>query len=233
MRILLLLTAFALISLRASASEEIQVAEYRADVDDVAWSVGVDSGDLYSTKGNLALYSNDPDNEVIGPRLYSTPNSFAQLYYYGLDREDDEYDLYSVYALRGESSSQRTTGLSQTWFFARKRARITLGYEFEQSETDQLYDDLRAHSVIFRSRFPLFWGLSARINADYAHNTYDNYLGFSDIGSDRTLFQASIDQSLGKGLLGELKFSYTDEDFGDSDLSYRRYVWGLNLKYKY
>ena len=127
----------------------------------------------------------------------------------------------------------RATGLSQTWFFSRRRAQITLGYGFEQNVTEDLYDDLRAHSVIFRSRFPLFLGLSARIHADYAHNSYENYLGYNDVGSARKLFQASIDQSFGRRLLGELRFSYTDEDFDDSDLSYRRSVWGLNLKYKY
>lgn len=228
MRIVFLFASVLLISLRAVASEGIQVAEYRADVDDVAWSAGVEADDLYRDNDNAA--TEDDGTFSIGPRLYYSPNSFTQLYY-SLEQDAVGDGFYS--GRQGGDSNAHRTGLSQTWYFARRRAQITLGYGIEQSVTEELYDDLRAHSVIFRSRFPLFLGLSARIHADYAHNSYDNYLGFNDVGSARKLFQASIGQPLGRGLLGELRFSYMDEDFDDSDLSYSRYVWGLNLKYRY
>ncbi|MFC1681961.1 hypothetical protein ACFL1S_09390 [Pseudomonadota bacterium] len=228
MRIVLLFTSVLLCSLRAVAAEGLQVAEYRADVDDVSWSAGVEGVDLYGDADSLAV---DADGESsIGPRHYFSPNSFAQLFY-SLDPGGADEDLYPGLGI-ADVDTQRT-GLSQTWFFARRKAQITLGYGFEQSATEELYDDYRAHSLVFRSRFPLFLGLSARIHADYIHNSYDSYLGYSNVGSDTRLFQASIDQPLGRGLLGELRFSYTDENFDDSDLSYSRYVWGLNLKYRY
>ena len=226
MRIVFLFATVLLFCIRPAAGEGLQVAEYRADVDDVAWSAGAESDD--PARGDDTAVTDDELS--VGPRYYFSPNSFAQLFY-NFSQVDAGEDPYSD--LRGEDSYEQRTGLSQTWFFSRRRAQITLGYGFEQNVTEDLYDDLRAHSIIFRSRFPLFLGLSARIHADYAHNSYENYLGYNDVGSARKLFQASIDQSFGRRLLGELRFSYTDEDFDDSDLSYRRSVWGLNLKYKY
>ena len=228
MRIVLLFALVLMSSLRAIAAGEIQVAEYRADVDDVEWSAGVDAVEhLYDDADSI---TSTDSGFIIGPRHHFSPNSFAQLFY-SQDPGREEKDLYS--GLWAADSSAQRTGLSQTWYFARRRAQITLGYGFEQSVNEDLSDDFRAHSLIFSSRFPLFLGLSARIQANYVHNSYDNYLGYSDVGSDTRLFQASIDQPLGHGLLGELRFSYTDENFDDSDLSYSRYVWGLNLKYRY
>ena len=253
----------------AGMAQGMQVAEYRADVDDLAWRVGVESdnlrtGDgvtepwgltaeetkslvergfrigpyrlsaifnLYRSQGTIAGDPYETDSKVtFGPKLFFSPDSFAHLYY--SFESEDTYDDSATDRWGGDSTAQRA-GLNQTWYLARRRAQIILGYGFEQSGSEDLYDDLRAHSVVFSSRFPLFWGLSARIQADYAHNSYDGYLGVSDVDSDRKLFQASIDQSLGRGLLGEFRFSYMDEDFDDPDLSYRRYVWGLNLKYRY
>lgn len=269
MRLVFLFASVLFFSLRAEATQGLQVAEYRADVDDVAWTVGVETGrlrsgdgitepwglteeesksflekgfrigsyrlsaifDLYRSHDTIAAEPYKTESQVsLGPKLYFSPDSFAQLFY--SFARDDVNDGVNSSRWGGDSIAQRS-GLSQTWYLARRRAQITLGYGFEQSETEDLYDDLRAHSVIFSSRFPLFWGLSARIYADYAQNSYDNYLGAGDVGSDRKLFLASIDQSLGRGLLGELRFSYMDEDFDDAELSYRRYVWGLNLKYSY
>ncbi|MDA9982940.1 hypothetical protein N9H39_09480, partial [Gammaproteobacteria bacterium] len=85
----------------------------------------------------------------------------------------------------------------------------------------------------FNSQFPLFWGLGARLQANYALNSYDDYRGVSGVDSNKKLFQAAINRSFSQRLFGEFQFSYLDEDFDETELSYRRYVWGLNLRYKY
>lgn len=187
--------------------------------------------DIYHRQSLAGTEFYDSENAVsFGPGFSFTPNTATQ-FFYSLSEEQSQDDL-STARWGGDSSSQRT-GLSQTWFFARQRAQITLGYEFEQGDTEDIYDDLRAHSVVFSSRFPLFWGLSARLKADYAQNSYLDYLGSSDVESDRQLFQATIDHSFTRRLYGEFQFSYLNEEFDDADLSYRRYVWGLNLRYRY
>ena len=188
--------------------------------------------DIYHRQSFTGTAPYDTENAVsFGPGFSFTPNTVTQLFY-SLSQEQSQDGVVGRERWGGDSSSQRT-GLSQTWFFARQRAQITLGYEFEQSDTEDIYDDLRAHSVVFSSRFPLFWGLSARLNADYAQHSYVDYLGAGDAESDRQLFQATIDHSFTRRLYGEFQFSYLNEEFDDADLSYRRYVWGLNLRYRY
>lgn len=251
------------------AAGGIQLAEYRADVDDVTWSVGTQSVDLgfgdgitepwgltgagassYVEKGirlgSYRLYGGfdilnrqsfsgaqlyDTENTVsVGPRFAFSPNTFTNLFYslgQGQSLDDLNRDRWG-----GDSSTQRA-GLTQTWFLARRKANITLGYGFEQSETEDLYQDLRAHSLAFSTKFPLFWGLSARIQADYALNTYDDYLGAGEVESDRQMFRAAINREFSRRLYGEFRFSYLNEEFDDTELSYRRYVWGLNLRYRY
>ena len=256
------------IPMLAQATEPLQVAEYRADVDDVAWRVG-ENGSVYFGDGvteswglskhrvttsveveggvgpyrltnifslhheqsssALSPYSQQSGLSV-GPKFSFLPSSITQLFV-SLSRrqmlDEANYDPWG-----GNSFSQKT-GLSQTWFLARRKAQITLGYGFEQGDTEDLYDDRRSHSVVFSSRFPLFWGLSARIQADYAHNTYQDYLGTNGASSEKQLFLAGINRAFSQRLYGEFQFSYLNEDFDDTDLSYRRYVWGLNLRYRY
>lgn len=165
-----------------------------------------------------------------GPGLSLTPNSITRLFV-SLSQEQVRDDIDAA-RWGGDSATQRT-GLRQTWFLARRRAQITLDYGFERGDTEDIYDDRRSHSIVLSSRFPLFWGLSARINADYAHNSYLEYLGINDVNSDKQLFQASINRSFTERLYGEFQFSYLNEKFDDSELSYRRYSWGLNLRYQY
>lgn len=255
--------------MRAQAADTLDVAEYRADVDDVAWRVGsetenVDFGDgvtepwglseqqtaasierrgrfgpyrlsgvfdIYHRQSTSALQPYDQESGLsVGPRFSFTPNSFTQLFV-SLSREQ-ALDEINHGPWGGDSFTQRT-GLSQTWYLARPRAQITLGYGFGRGETEDLYADLRSHSVVFSSRFPLFWGLSARIQADYAQNAYRDYLGVSEVDSEKQLFLAGINRAFTQRLYGEFQFSYLNEDFDDANLSYRRYVWGLNLRYRY
>ena len=218
MRPVFLLASVLLFAVRANAAGGIQVAEYSADVDDVSWNVGGQTQDIRS-------------GDVITEPLFSfSPNSIAQLFYsLGQDQALDD----SGVGRWGGDSFFQSTGLSQTWYFARRQAEITLGYGFEQSETADLYDDLSAHSVIFNGRFPLFWGLGARLQANYALNSYDDYRGVSGVDSNKKLFQAAINRSFSPHLFGEFQFSYLDEDFDETELSYRRTIWGLNLRYKY
>ncbi len=246
----------------------MQVAEYRADVDDVSWRVGengnlyfgdgvtepwglskrqaatsieTESGvgpyrltnifDLYHGQSSSALSPYAQQSSLsVGPKFSFVPNSFAQLFVSLSRRQILDERSYGSWG--GDSFTQKA-GLSQTWFLARRKAQITLGYGFEQGDTEDLYNDLRSHSVVFSSRFPLFWGLSARIQADYAHNTYQDYLGASDANSESQLFLAGINRAFSERLYGEFQFSYLNEDFDDADLSYRRTVWGLNLRYQY
>ena len=268
MRHVYFLAFILLFSIHAQATEPFQVAEYRADVDDVAWRVG-ENGNLYFSDGvtepwglskqgtatsveaesrigpyNLTnvfdLYNLQSSSAVspyaqysgmsVGPKFSFLPNSFAQLFV-SLSQQQVRDD--AKYGPWGGDSYTKRTGLSQTWFLARRKAKITLGYGFEQGDTEDLYEDLRSHSVVFSSRFPLFWGLSARIQADYAHNTYQDYLGISGVGSEKQFFLAGISRAFSQRLYGEFQFSYLNEDFDDTDLSYRRYVWGLNLRYRY
>lgn len=268
------LALFLLLSAPVQAADSIELAQYRADVDDVAWRVGNDlignsdsrsgfgdgvntpwgsqgeqaagtfqhhmqvgryrlSGlfDVYHRQGVTEDQSYNTKNTVsVGSGFSVSPNSITHLFH-SLSDEQNTNDEYPA-RWGGDSQAQRT-GLTQTWFFARRKAHITLSYEFEQSETQALYEDLSGHSIVFSSRFPLFWGLSARISADYANNSYQEYLGVDDVGSEKQLFQAAIDHSLSRRLYGEFGFSYLNEDFDDSELSYRRYVWGLNLRYRY
>ena len=269
MRPVFLFASILMFAMRADAAGGIQVAEYRADVDDIAWNVGVETQDIrsgdgvtepfgltgvettgtaergfnlgsYRLSGMFDLYHRQNsaadqayDTEAkfsVGPKFYFSPNSVARLFY---SLEQDQALDDSSSGRWGGDSFARRTGLSQTWHFARRRAQITLGYGFEQSETEDIYDDLSAHSVIFNSRFPLFWGLGARIQANYAQNSYDDYLGVGGVDSNKKLFQAAINRSFSQRLLGEFQFSYLDEDFDETELSYRRYIWGLNLRYKY
>ena len=268
MRYVYFLAFILLIPIQAEATEPLQVAEYRADVDDVTWRVG-ENGSMYFGDGvteswglskqqaatsveaggrvgpyrliNIfSLYQEQSSSALspysqrsslsVGPQFSFLPNSITQLFV-SLSRrqmfDETNYDPW------GGNSFTQKTGLSQTWFLARRKARITLGYGYEQGDTEDLYDDLRSHSVLFSSRFPLFWGLSARIQADYAHNTYQDYLGINSVSSEKQLFLAGINRAFSQRLYGEFQFSYLNEDFDDSDLSYRRYVWGLNLRYRY
>lgn len=167
---------------------------------------------------------------TIGSGFQFSPNSITRLFHSLSDEQAMDEANRSRWG--GDSQTQRT-GLTQTWYFARRKAHISLGYEFEHSETEDLYDELRGHSIVLSSRFPLFWGLSARIQADYAHNSYQEFLGAEEVDSNKQLFRAAIDRSLSRRLYGELQFSYLNEDFEDAELSYSRYVWGLNLRYKY
>jgi len=269
MRVIFLFASLLLIVMRAEAAGGVQVAEYRADVDDVSWMVGAETRDIrsgdgvtepwglsgvetagsvergfdldqYRLSGIFDLYRRDSttaaeayDTESklsVGSKFYFSPNSITKLFY---SLEQDQALDSASSGRWGGDSFVRSTGLTQTWYFARRRAHITLGYGFEQSETEDLYDDLRAHSVIFRSRFPLFWGLGARLQANYAQNSYSDYRGVSGVDSDQKLFQAAINHSFNQRLFGEFQFSYLDEDFDKTELSFRRYVWGLNLRYKY
>ena len=253
----------------ALADEPLQIAEYRADVDDLVWRIGtetdapkvgdgvvepwglsqqrvsgslraVDQAGPYPLSGILDIYQryrfsgaeaySTETGFSAGPSLSLSPDSVTQLFV-SLSQEQVRDDIDTA-RWGGDSYTQRT-GLRQTWYLARHRARITLDYGFEQSDVDDLYDDRRSHGLVLSSRFPLFWGLSARIHADYAHNSYLDYLGFNDVSSDKQLFQASINRSFTERLYGEFRFSYLNEEFDDSELSYRRYSWGLNLQYRY
>lgn len=269
MRYVYFLALILLFAIRAQATDQLQVAEYRADVDDVAWRVGNETGsvrfgdgvtepwglreqqattsietggrfgpyrltgifDIYHRQSISASQPYEQESGVsVGPRFSFTPNSFTQLFI-SLSREQ-ALDELSHDRWGGNSFTQRA-GLSQTWYLARPKAQITLGYGFEQGDTQDLYEDLRSHSVVFSSRFPLFWGLSARIQADYAHSAYRDYLGVSEVDSDKQLVLAAINRAFTQRLYGEFQFSYLNEDFDDTDLSSRRYVWGLNLRYRY
>ena len=262
------LTFVLLFPAHAHATGPLQVAEYRADVDDVAWRVG-ENGNLYFGNGvtepwglsrQQATSSVEKESQVgpysltsafdlyqgqsssalspyaqrsglsVGPRFSFLPNSFTQLFV-SLSRRQMLDETY--HDPWGGDSFTQGTGLSQTWFLARRKAQITLGYGFEQGDTEDLYDDRRSHSVVFSSRFPLFWGLSARIQANYAHNTYQDYLGTNGANSEKQLFLAGIHRAFSQRLYGEFRFSYLNEDFGNTDLSHRRTVWGLNLRYQY
>ncbi len=187
--------------------------------------------DIYHRQGYVGDELFDRESTVsIGSGVSFSQNSITRLFHSLSDAEV----LSDVNRSRwgGDSQSQRL-GLTQTWYFARRRAHITLGYEFERGDTQNLYDDRRGHSLVLSSRFPLFWGLSARIQADYAQNSYQEYQGVDEADSDRQLFEAAIDHSLSGRLYGEIRFSYLNEDFEESELSYRRYIWGLNLRYRY
>ena len=190
-----------LFAIQAQATEPIQVAEYRADVDDIAWRVGTETEHVpfgdgvtepwrlsdqqtttsveagrrfgpYRLSGIFDIYHRQSTNLgqpyeqetglSVGPKFSFTPNSFTQLFV-NLSREQ-VFDDINYGPWGGDSFTQRT-GLNQTWYLARPKAQITLGYGFEQGDTEDLYKDLRGHSVVFSSRFPLFWGLSARIRA--------------------------------------------------------------------
>lgn len=253
----------------ALADERLQVAEYRADVDDIAWRVGdetsaIRSGDGVTEPWGLSQQRFGSSVEAVGqigryrlssildiyqkhgfigtepyaretgfsagPTLSFSPNSLTQLF---VSLAQEQVPDNTNRARWGGDSLTQRTGLRQTWYLARRKAHITLDYGFEQGDTDSLYDDRRSHGIVFSSRFPLFWGLSARIQADYAHNSYLDYLGVNQVQSDKQLFQASINRSFTERLYGEFKFSYLNEDFDDAELSYRRYAWGLNLRYKY
>ena len=251
------------------ADERLQVAQYKADVDDVVWRVGTETEDVrfgdgvtepwgleqqqlntsleasgrlgsYRLSGILDIYQHQSrsstDTHEVGTGLYAgsglsvSPNSLTQLFVSLSQQQVREQTDAGTW---GGDSFNRRAGLKQTWYMARRRAHITLDYGLEQGDTENLYQDRRSHSIVLSSKFPLFWGLSARINADYAHNTYQDYLGAADVSSDTQLFQASINRSFSERLYGEFQFSYLNEDFDDSELSYRRYSWGMNLRYKY
>lgn len=269
MRYVYLFFVTLLVAPQVQAADSIELAEYRADIDDVNWRVGGEPASSsfgdgvtepwglsareaasslekgvqigpYRVSGAFDTYHRqsfsgarlyDTENTLsVGPRFSFSPDVFTDLYY-SLEQGEAVDDLNRD-RWGGDSLMQRA-GLTQTWFLARRKAKITLGYGFEQGDTQDLYDDLRRHSLVFSSRFPLFWGLSARIKADYAQNTYLDYLGAGEAGSDTQMFRAAIDRSFSQRLYGEFQFSYLNEEFDDSDLSYRRYIWGLNLRYRY
>ena len=268
MRYVYFLAFIFLFPVHVQATGPLQVAEYRADVDDVTWRVGENGNfyfgdgvtepwglskqqaitsietesrvgpyhlnnvfDLYQEQSSSALSPYTQQSGLsIGPKFSFLPNSFTQLFVSLSQRQMLDETSYDPW---GGDSLKQKAGLSQTWFSARRKAQITLGYGFEQGDTEDLYDDLRSHSVVFSSRFPLFWGLSARIHADYAHNTYQDYLGTSEATSEKQLFLAGIHRAFTERLYGEFQFSYLNKDFDDTDLSYRRAVWGLNLRYRY
>ena len=164
-----------------AVAAEFQVAEYRADVDDLVWNLGSQPGtpaypaadadvegvqessrlvyglelgtyqfpEIFDQYQSISNGENNPPEDAItlGPTIQFSPNSVAQLFY------SDEQDQGAETPEIGDSFARRA-GLTQTWYLARRQARITLGYEFERSETDDVYDDLQAHSVVFSSRFP-------------------------------------------------------------------------------
>lgn len=267
MKYVYLSTLFLLFAGNSMADEPLQVAEYQADVDDVVWRVGTETGDAgfgngvtepwglqvgnsahtvgrvmgsHHVSGFLDIYQQlgfsgteayDVETRLsAGPGLSLTPDSITQLFV-SLS-EDQVRDDLRIARWGGDSTTQRT-GLRQTWYLARRKAKITLDYGFERSNAEELFDDRRSHGLVLSSRFPLFWGLSARIHADYAHNSYLYYLGANDVKSDKQLFQASVNRSFTERLYGEFQFSYLNEQFDDSKLSYQRYSLGLNLRYRY
>ena len=181
------------------------------------------------------LYASDSlygiDHSIkVGPALSFTPNTSTH-FFYGLNQAEVLRE-YTGPRRGGDSTAQRT-GLAHAWYDLGRGAEITLGYEFEQRSLEDRYDDRRAHSINLSGRFPLFWGMRAEVEADYARNSYYDYRDAGAAESSRQLLRAAVDRAISERLYGELQFSYLTEEFDDAELSYRRQIWGLNLRYRY
>ncbi len=167
---------------------------------------------------------------VIGPQISLTAASTTRIYY-GVSRDSMLGDDWRLSL--GTNSELSRTGLAQTWYITEREAEVQLGYEFEQGSSEEIYDYVEGHRVNVRGRFPLGEGVDASVAARYSRLSYPEYNGLQDLQSDRLSFRAGINRSFSKRLTGSLHFTYANEDFEDTPVSYLRHAWGLNLKYEY
>jgi len=163
-----------------------------------------------------------------GPKFALSPASVFHLYY-GFDQDATQRHSLG----RGTDTDSTRTGLAHTWYLFGKNAEIRLGYEFEQGSQEDRYDDMQGHSINVSGRFNLFWGMNARLEADYSRVSYPEFAGQFGLESDRREFRAILSRSFGERLYGDLHYSYSDEDFDQSAPFQRRRTWGLNFRYEY
>ncbi|MDH3690178.1 MAG: hypothetical protein OEU36_11940 [Gammaproteobacteria bacterium] len=169
---------------------------------------------------------------TVGPRIDVADDISTQFYYRSSGQGGFGGEMPNIRGLN-QATELDAAGLAQVWRFTDGGGQLRLGYEFAHDRTEDLRYVKVGHSLNLSGRFPLRWGLHARMAADYSVNTYPEYEGSSDLVSERWGYSAGLVGSFGARFEGGVHYLHTAEEFDDSVPSYGRRGWGLNLRYIY
>lgn len=167
----------------------------------------------------------------LGSKLWVGDTIETYLYYgYGRDQLSPVAGLFSDLG----DAHAAWTGLSQTLYFADRRASVGVGYEYATGSRENLYQDRQGHRIDLTGELALGWGFDAYLEAGYGLYSYDQYGSVGrELSSAMTNMRAGISHSFTPSLSWGLHYSYIDEQFDLSKLSQTRETWGLNLEYRY